>query len=197
MVKLNFFLSVLIMLGLSGCAKSNVELHYNEITPYKEYENNIARSETDVPLNWETILSQLSLENKEEYSSYYELKYGEKYEDINNVVEVFNEIKLVVNDYVVISNCNIEIQLSYGAEIYSAKITDDTKEYYDVFYYPEALIGIHFINSKDDNELNVLYFSIDEEIVGESGEWFLDDISVRDEFAQFYFSEMTMILGKS
>lgn len=127
MVKLNFFLSVLIMLGLSGCAKSNVELHYNEITPYKEYENNIARSETDVPLNWETILSQLSLENKEEYSSYYELKYGEKYEDINNVVEVFNEIKLVVNDYVVISNCNIEIQLSYGAEIYSAKITDDTK----------------------------------------------------------------------
>lgn len=196
MVKLKIFLSVLIMLGLSGCAKSNVDLHYDEIIPYIEYENNAARSESDVPMDWETILPQLPPENMLEYSCYFELKYGEEYKDINEVVDVFNEIKLVANDYVIIENCNIEIQLSYAPEIYSAKITEATKEYYDVFYYPEPLIGIQFINSEKDHEFNTIYFSVNGEIVGESREWFLDDISVRDKFAQFYFNEMLEILSK-
>ncbi len=195
MVRIEVLLGLIIVVAWIGCAGPDTNIYYDEIVPYKRYRDNGARDERDVPLNWKVVKENLSKKEILDYTSYYELEYGQEYKDINSAIDMFNQIDFIANDTIMIENHEVQIELSYGAKIYSAKITEKTKEYYDVFYYPEPLIGVHFISVEDSTKSNTLYYCMDGEIAGESGEWFLD--ADRDELAQFYFNEMISMIGEN
>lgn len=180
---------------LTACGFEQTFTSYDDIVRYKKYNEYSARGFYDVPLDLENVVKSTKEADLQDYEFYYS-KYGEEFNDVAKTVDVFEEIKLNLVEPIAIDNNLVNIRISYGAYISEAKITLETDELYDVFYFPEPLIGVHFISADDDTKFNILYYSLDGELAGESEKWFLDDEANRDELAEFYFNEALRIIGK-
>ena len=118
---------------------------------------------------------------------------GHGYDDIAINAETFGYFRLYLREPIIIDEIPLELKISYGPEIHTAKITASTYEIFDDFYYPEPLIGVHFTNETIKDGLNSVYFNTSGELVGEGGEWFLT--AERDEYEEYYYEEMMRIIG--
>ena len=183
---------LLILIILTGCSNSSNYTTYDAITFYEDHDYSTRRFE-DISLNIHEVVSNIQNTNLHDYELYY-LKYGKEYNDLSKTLSTFEEIKLDYLKSITIDNQLVNISISYGGYIAEAKITPETNEFYDVFYYQEPLIGIHFTSI--NKEINSLYFNMDEKIVGESNRCFLESIHKRNEVADHFFNEALSIFKK-
>lgn len=178
---------------------------------YGKYAKNIPANYVELRENDDELFRQLNKDTKSIRENIdkvdltgYSLSFRTEQDIVSYYKENDERLRLIINP--IIKKNILDVYIDYNAQIrdgvYSEGILEEETLYEN--YFPEPIITLNFAyhnflksNKEYSFDINELCYTKDGELVGESGEWFVEevDIKTRDEYVKKYLNLVQKLLG--